>query len=98
MSAIRCADRREVPGRCTASTAPGWVTPPRRSRSASIAVRAVCHDHAYVAARWLTRTAIINRTAAVEPPARIIRCGLCQQARDAAAGQQSRPVQRRGRS
>lgn len=58
----------------------------------------VCHDHAYVAARWLTRTAVINRTVAVEPPARTIRCGLCQQARDTAAGQQSHPVQRRGRS
>ena len=57
----------------------------------------VCPGHAHVAPRWLTRTAVINRTVTVERPARTIRCGLCQQARDAAAGQQSRPVQRRGR-
>jgi hypothetical protein len=45
---------------------------------------AVCHDHAHVTARWLTRTMVINRTVAVEPPARTIRCGVCQAARDAA--------------
>jgi hypothetical protein len=44
----------------------------------------VCPDHAQVTARWLTRTAVINRTVVVEPPARTIRCRLCQQARDAA--------------
>ncbi len=48
----------------------------------------VCHDHARVAPRWLTRTAAINRTVAVEPPARTIRCSLCQQAHDAAMGHQ----------
>ena len=45
---------------------------------------AVCHDHAHVTARWLTRTMVINRVVAVEPPARTIRCGVCQAARDAA--------------
>ena len=45
---------------------------------------AVCHDHARVTARWLTRTMVINRVVAVEPPARTIRCGICQAARDAA--------------
>ncbi len=34
---------------------------------------------------------------AVEPPARVIRCGLCQYARDAADRQQHGPVQRRER-
>ena len=29
---------------------------------------AVCHDHAHVTARWLTRTAVINRIEAIEPP------------------------------
>jgi hypothetical protein len=45
---------------------------------------AVCHDHAHVTARWLTRTMVINRVVAGEPPARTIRCGTCQAARDAA--------------
>jgi hypothetical protein len=45
---------------------------------------AVCQDHAHVTARWLTRIAVINRVVAVEPPARSIRCGVCQAARDAA--------------
>jgi hypothetical protein len=44
---------------------------------------AVCHDHAHVAARWLTRAAAINRTVLVEPPARAVRCAVCQAARDA---------------
>ena len=45
---------------------------------------AVCSGHAHVTARWLTRTMVINRVVAVEPPARTIRCGICQAARDAA--------------
>jgi hypothetical protein len=45
---------------------------------------AVCHVHAHVTARWLTRTMAINRVVAVEPPARTIRCRVCQAARDAA--------------
>ena len=45
---------------------------------------ALCHDHAHVSAHWLTRTAVINRTVRVEPPARMIRCGVCQAAHDAA--------------
>ena len=37
---------------------------------------ALCHDHAHVSAHWLTRTAVINRTVIVEPPARTdpLRC------------------------
>ena len=45
---------------------------------------AVCYDHAHVTARWLTRTLVINRVVAIEPPARTICCGVCQAARDAA--------------
>ena len=45
---------------------------------------AVCYGHAHVTARWLTRTMAISRTVAVEPPARTIRCAVCQAARDAA--------------
>ena len=45
---------------------------------------AVCPDHAHVTARWLTRTMVINRVVAVEPPARTIRCAVCQAARDTA--------------
>jgi hypothetical protein len=45
---------------------------------------ALCHDHAHVTARWLTRTVVINRVVAIEPPARTIRCAICQAARDAA--------------
>jgi len=45
---------------------------------------ALCYDHAHVTARWLTRTAVINRVVAIEPPARTVRCGICQAARDAA--------------
>ena len=43
-------------------------------------------DDAHVTPRWLTRIAVINRTVRVEPPARSIRCGLCQPAHDAATG------------
>jgi ArsR family transcriptional regulator, arsenate/arsenite/antimonite-responsive transcriptional repressor len=57
----------------------------------------VCLEHAQVTPRWLARTVPVNRTVPVEPPARTIRCGLCQQARDAAAGQPSRPAARRER-
>ena len=49
----------------------------------------VCPDHAHITPRWLTRTAVIDRTVRVEPPARSIRCGLCQQAHDAATGDQT---------
>jgi hypothetical protein len=44
----------------------------------------VCAEHAHVTPRWLTRTMVINRVVAVEPPARTIRCTVCQAARDAA--------------
>jgi hypothetical protein len=56
----------------------------------------MCPDHAHVTARWLTRAMAINRTVRAGPPARTIRCGLCQQARDAAS-EQPRPVRRRER-
>jgi hypothetical protein len=45
---------------------------------------AVCAAHAHVTPRWLTRTMVINRVVAVEPPARTIRCAVCQAARGAA--------------
>ncbi len=45
---------------------------------------AVCSAHAHVTPRWLTRIMAINRVVAVEPPARTIRCTVCQAARDAA--------------
>jgi hypothetical protein len=56
-----------------------------------------CPEHAHVTPRWLTRVVPINRRVPVEVPARIIRCGLCQQARDAEADPSPRPVQRRGK-
>ena len=54
------------------------------SPSAPTAAPPSAYDHAHVTARWLTRTMVINRVVAVEPPARTIRCGVCQAARDAA--------------
>lgn len=47
---------------------------------------ALCHSHAHVSPHWLTRTAVINRTVTIEPPARTIRCAVCQTAREAATG------------
>jgi hypothetical protein len=44
----------------------------------------LCPDHAHVEAHWLTRTAVINRTVVVEPPARVISCTVCHTAHDAA--------------
>jgi LSD1 subclass zinc finger protein len=44
----------------------------------------VCLEHAHVTARWLTRTAALNRTVTIEPPARTVRCSLCQAARNVA--------------
>jgi hypothetical protein len=54
---------------------------------------AICAAHAQVTARWLTRTMPINRVVAAGPPARTIRCGLCQAAagalyQDANTGEQ----------
>ena len=45
---------------------------------------ALCHEHAHVAIRWLTRMEAINRPVRVEPPARSVRCDMCQAAHDAA--------------
>ncbi len=44
----------------------------------------VCSAHAHVTPRWLTTTMALNRVTAVEPPARTIRCTVCQAAHDAA--------------
>lgn len=57
----------------------------------------VCLGHAQVTPLWLTRMVPVNRTVRVEPPTRRIRCGMCQQAHDAAAGQRTRPEQRPGK-
>ena len=46
----------------------------------------VCAVHARVVARWLTRTAVINRTVMVEPPARLVWCPVCDAAQQAASG------------
>ena len=43
-----------------------------------------CLDHADVRERHLTRTITIGLEVAVEPPARIVRCGACTAAGDAA--------------
>ena len=45
---------------------------------------ALCGGHAHVVPRWLTRTLPITREVPVEPPARAIRCTVCQAAREAA--------------
>ena len=45
---------------------------------------ALCTRHAHVTAHWLTRTAVINRIVPIDPPARSIRCTVCQAAHDAA--------------
>lgn len=42
----------------------------------------VCAAHARVSARWLTRAMALT-VVAVEPPARIIRCGICHAAAEA---------------
>ena len=55
---------------------------------------AVCHGHAHVTARWLTRTMVIDRVVAIEPPARTIRCGVCQAARDAGDLADAQPSRR----
>ena len=60
----------------------------------AVAAVAICHDcgagvcseHAQVAPRWLTRSAAINRALVVEPPARVVRCAVCDLAQRAASG------------
>lgn len=54
-----------------------------------------CPDHVHVTPRWLTRTMPISRTERVEVPARIIRCRLCQQAREAEAARPDRSATRK---
>jgi hypothetical protein len=56
---------------------------------------ALCLDHAHVNPRWLTRTAVINRTVVVDPPARVVRCGICSDAQDAVAHPAEPPKQHR---
>ena len=58
---------------------------------------AVCLDHSHVTARWLTRTMVINRVVAIEPPARTIRCGVCQAASDPGDLADAQPARRRAR-
>ena len=50
----------------------------------------ICQQHARLSPRWLTRTAVINRIVRVEPPARILRCPVCQSAHDAVRGDHPR--------
>ena len=50
----------------------------------------ICAEHVRVEAQWLTRTAVINRTVVVEPPARVMRCPVCQAAHDAATNDSAR--------
>lgn len=47
---------------------------------------ALCIEHAEVTPRRLSRTAAMNRTVAVGPVTRTVRCHLCRAAVDAAAG------------
>jgi hypothetical protein len=54
-----------------------------------------CSGHAHVTPRWLTRTVPISRTERIEVPARIIRCRVCQQARDAETAQPARSAARK---
>jgi hypothetical protein len=44
---------------------------------------AICANHTHTTPRWLTTTVSINRTVAVTPPARTLRCGVCRTAHDA---------------
>lgn len=50
----------------------------------------ICPDHARLSPHWLTRTQVINRQVVVEPPARVLRCSVCQTAHDAAEGPRHR--------
>lgn len=67
----------------------------RRSDAVAVCVdcgATFCLDHGHPQARWLTRTAVINRIQTVHPPGRAIRCGTCATAHHAAAG--STPARR----
>ena len=44
----------------------------------------ICAEHAQLSPHWLTRTAVINMIVTVEPPARILRCPVCETAHEAA--------------
>jgi hypothetical protein len=43
----------------------------------------LCQQHAYTTARWLVRMLPISRPVPSGPPARMIRCAVCQAAREA---------------
>ena len=58
----------------------------------------LCLEHADVHPRWLTRTAAINRTVTVEPPARVVRCRVCTHAEGAAAHPAAPASQRRAKA
>jgi len=44
----------------------------------------VCVDHALILDHYLTRTEPINQVVTIEPPARLIWCGSCSAAHEAA--------------
>jgi hypothetical protein len=58
----------------------------------------LCLEHAHVNPRWLTRTMAIDRTVSVEPPARVVRCGLCTHAEEAAAHPAASANERRAKA
>jgi len=49
---------------------------------------AVCADHATVESHHLTRTAAMGVQVPVEPPTRLIRCGVCHAARQSVTDEQ----------
>lgn len=53
---------------------------------------ALCHEHAKASPHWLTRAAVISRVVVVEPPARMIRCGVCQTAHEGGDSPPLRPI------
>lgn len=79
---------------CFDCTATGGPTP-------AVAVCAdcgagVCLAHAHVSARWATRVMALNRVVQIDPPARTIRCGLCEQTQESVApGAAAVPIPRR---
>jgi hypothetical protein len=53
---------------------------------------AVCVEHAGVTPRRVTRTVAMNRTVAVGPVTRTVRCHPCQAAVDAVSGPRVQPA------
>jgi hypothetical protein len=58
----------------------------------------LCLEHSHVDPRWLTRTMAINRTVTVEPPARVVQCGVCAHAEEAATHPAAPVNQRRAKA